>query len=229
MLFVTFLLIAAWAGEGSLPTWWINLLQQQTLLGLKVLLWPFLIISEGSSLVTKHCTCVLLRLILHVTTNKQQVHLFAFALRKPGVHSHFLDLLSSSHLHTANWLIKTFPGVMVLLLRSVFLICTAYEQESPISCLQGPARCHAKALWSLWLPCQPCLALLCPHLHLLTPRGDIWSWKPHRSGIPLAPNNRKDNGCGFSCEIPPDISDLYQAAAKSSPLLWFCIPACTTS
>lgn len=152
MLFATFLLIAAWAEEGSLPTWWISLLQQQNLLGLKVFLWPFLTISEVSSLVTKHCTCILLRLVLHVTTSKQQVHLFAFALCKPGVHSHFLHLLSSSHLHTkstASWLIKTLPGGMVLLLRSVFLICTAYEQESPISCLQGPARCHEKALWSL--------------------------------------------------------------------------------
>ena len=54
-------------------------------------------------------------------------------------------------------MIKTSPGGMVPLVRSVFLIYTAYEQENPISRLQGLARCHEKALRSLRLPRPPVL------------------------------------------------------------------------
>lgn len=64
-----------------------------------VFLWPFLTISEVSLLVTKHCTCVLLRLVLHVTTSEWRVHLL-FLFCKWGVHSDLLDPVSSSHLHT---------------------------------------------------------------------------------------------------------------------------------
>lgn len=130
-------------------------------------------------------------------------------------------------------MIKTSPGGMVLLVRSVFLIYTAYEWENPFSRLQGLARCHEKALWSLWLPCPPDL----PPLPFCDLTCTFWlQGVTFSAGNPVA--------VGSNCVLitekrtaalvavkpsPPHIREPCQAAGKSPPLLRVCIPVCTIS
>lgn len=116
---------------------------------------------------------------------------------------------------------------MAPLVRSVFLIYTVREQENPISCLQGLARCHEKALWSLRLPRDPILSP--PPFCDLTCTFQL-------QGVPLSPGNPialgshrlpiTENSCSFGCEALPDVLEsrtrlLVRVLLSFEFVFWF--------